>query len=106
MSVRITDGIDAYAREEKKRQRSAMAEMAVDILTRATINAPKESGALVRSGRVNPVGTNQYSVSFGDNSVRYARRRHFENKKNPQTLKYLEKAGESVTRGNIGKYFR
>jgi hypothetical protein len=85
---------------------TASAEMATDILTRAIMNAPKESGALVRSGRLKKVADGAYTVIFGDNSVKYAYRRHEENKKNPQTLKYLDKAGESVARGNLGKYFR
>jgi hypothetical protein len=45
-------------------------------------------------------------VIFGGGGVRYARRRHFENKKNPQTLQYLYRAGDAVVRGNTDKYFR
>ena len=81
-------------------------EMAVDILNRAIRNAPKDSGALVRSGRIVKSPSGGKAVQFGDNSVRYAYRRHFENNKNPQTLRYLAKAGETVARGNIKKYFR
>jgi hypothetical protein len=84
----------------------ASAEIATDILTRAIMNAPKASGALVRSGRVKRLSDSNYTVIFGDNSVKYAYRRHEENKKNPQTLHYLDNAGESVGRGNLGKYFR
>lgn len=93
-------------KEVHDRTDSASAEIATDILTRAIMNAPKASGALVRSGRLKKVGDSAYTVIFGDNSVKYAYRRHEENKKNPQTLKYLDKAGESVGRGDLGKYFR
>lgn len=84
----------------------AETEMAVDILNRAIMNAPKDSGALVRSGRIVKSPRGGKAVQFGDNSVRYAYRRHFENKKNPQTLRYLKRAGDSVARGNIKKYLR
>lgn len=84
----------------------AVAEMATDIDRRAKMLAPVDSGNLVSSGRVKRNKLASYQVSFGDNQVPYARRRHFENKKNPQTLRYLEKAGDSVSRGNISKYLR
>lgn len=79
--------------------------MAGVILTRATILAPYMSGALKASGRVenNPDGGK--SVIFGGNGVKYAKRRHYENKKNPQTLLYLEKSGDSVKREGIKKYY-
>lgn len=78
--------------------------MAGVMLTRATMLAPHESGDLESNGRVemNPDGGR--SVVFGDASVPYARRRHFENKKNPQTLNYLKRAGDSVVKENIKKY--
>lgn len=104
-SIKITGDPQAWADAEKRRQDAAMAEVAIDIMRIAQMNAPKDSGALVRSGRVNRAGS-EWVVTFGDNSVRYARRRHYENKKSPQTLKYLERAGESVAKGNPTKYFR
>lgn len=81
-------------------------EIATDILNRAIMNAPKASGALVRSGRVTKATDGGYTVTFGDNAVRYAYRRHFENKKHPETLLYLENAGDTVVKGNVQKYFR
>lgn len=92
--------------ETSAKLKRAEAEMAVDILNRAIMNAPKDTGALVRSGRVTSSHNGGSAVTFGDNSVRYAYKRHFENKKNPQTLRYLQKAGETVARGNIKKYLR
>lgn len=81
-------------------------EAATDIHRRAVLLAPHETGALQNSGRVEPV-TGGYKISFGNGGkVPYAKRRHFENKKNPQTKRYLSRAGDSVLRGDTGKYFR
>lgn len=84
---------------------SGLFEMSTDIHRRAVMLAPRETGALANSGEIDRV-TNGYSITFGSTKVPYARRRHFENKKNPQTLGYLAKAGDSVVRGNTAKYFR
>lgn len=83
----------------------ALLEMSNDIRTRATVLAPKATSALANSGVVEPVA-NGFRVKFGSARVPYARRRHFENKKNPQTLGYLARAGDSVARGDKSKYFR
>ncbi len=74
------------------------------ILTRATMLAPKDTGALKGDGRVERTADGHRSVIFGDGSVPYARRRHFENKRNPQTLNYLKNAGDSVVKEDIKKY--
>lgn len=84
---------------------SGLLELATDIHRRAIINAPKDTRALVNSGRVDRVSKG-YSITFGSSRVPYARRRHFENKKNPQTKLYLFKAADSVMRGNLAKYWR
>lgn len=102
---KIISTLPLWIAKEKGTLNGVTTEMAVDILNRAIMNAPKDTGALVRSGRVVKQGKG-WTVQFGDNSVRYAYRRHFENNKNPQTLLYLEKAGDSVTKGNVKKYFR
>lgn len=77
--------------------------MATDIHRVAGLNAPIASGQLIRSGRIARKGIAYYVISFGGGSVKYARRRHYENKKNPGTLRYLEKAGNSISR-NFIKY--
>lgn len=105
-SVEAEFPIEAWIASEKKRMAAATAEMGTDILNRAIMNAPKDSGALVRSGRLTKTGETSYTVSFGDNSVRYAYKREYENKKNPGTKHYLRRAAESVQKGNIKKYFR
>lgn len=73
------------------------------VLTRAIMLAPKESGKLKSNGRVVKKDGHS-SVKFGDDSVPYARRRHFENKKSPNTLLYLERAGNSVSKENPKKF--
>jgi len=82
-----------------------LAEMSVDIQTKAVILAPIETGALRASGKVTPV-TDGYKISFGSSAVPYAKRRHFQNAKNPGTLRYLYRAGDGVIRSNLSKYFR
>ncbi len=83
----------------------AVLEMTTDIHRRAVVLAPKDTSALANSGVVEPI-TDGYRIKFGSSRVPYARIRHFENKKNPQTLGYLAKAGDSVARGDKTKYFR
>jgi len=78
--------------------------MAGVILMRGIMLAPRDSGTLRENGRVEKNPNGGRSVVFGDASVPYARRRHFENKKNPQTLNYLKRAGDSVKKESIKKY--
>lgn len=106
MSIKVTDNLPQWLAKEKKRQDGAMEEVANDVLIRARMNAPKDSGKLVASGHVKKLKDGSYIVEFGNANVRYAKKRHYENKKHPQTLKYLENAGETVKRGNVQKYFR
>lgn len=80
-------------------------EIATDVDKRAKALAPKATRALVNSGRIDPV-SGGYSVKFGSSRVPYARRRHLENKKSPQTIGYLANAGYEILRGNISKYFK
>lgn len=91
--------------DEERGMKSGLLEMVTDIHTRAVILAPVDTSALRNSGKIEPV-IGGYKVQFGSSKVPYARRRHFENKKNPQTKGYLAKAGDSVSRGNVSKYFR
>jgi len=80
-------------------------EASTDIHRRAVILAPVETSALVNSGRISKV-VGGYKITFGGGKVPYAKRRHFENNRNPQTKRYLSRAGDSVLRGNMSKYFK
>lgn len=94
-----------WSSQVSAQMKAGLLEMTTDIHSRAVILAPKLTRALANSGVIEPV-TDGYKVKFGSSRVPYARRRHFENKKNPQTLGYLAKAGDGVARGDKSKYFR
>lgn len=100
----FTSNSRSWLTSETQTLRRAEEAMAGVILTRSTILAPKESGELRINGRIEKSQDGGKSVVYGDSSVPYARRRHFENKKNPQTLHYLKRAGDSVAKENIKKY--
>lgn len=84
---------------------TGLLDLTTDIHRRSIILAPRDTAALVNSGRIDPI-VDGYKITFGSPRVPYARRRHFENNKNPQTKGYLAKAGDAVMRGDTGKYFR
>ena len=84
----------------------ATLEIATDIHKRAVILAPKATRNLVNSATIQRLSQAEYQIRFGSSVVPYARRRHFENKKNPQTINYLSNAGDSVKRGGFDKYLR
>ncbi len=81
--------------------------LATDVHSTASRLAPRDTGNLVKSGRISRVDEAHYTVTFGGDAggfnVPYARRRHFENKKNPGTIGYLEIPGRNAAR-NIKKY--
>ena len=82
--------------------------MASDTLTDSRMRAPFLTGALRGSGRDDSSTEGSYSrlVAYGNSEVPYARRRHFENKKNPQTKYYLWDAGNNVVEKGIKRYLR
>lgn len=104
MPVKVTINKN-WSKDVERGLKLAVLDMATAIHHRAVILAPKDTRALANSGKVEPVHDG-YKIQFGNSSVPYARIRHFENKKNPQTLGYLAKAGDSVARGDKSKYFR
>lgn len=115
MALKVSMKFDSKLSNEWLRQAVinadlAALEMATDVHRHAVINAPKDKGNLVASGRVEKQAKmGGYVVAFGGKAngvdVPYAKRRHYENLKNPQTLHYLERAGQNVDR-NKQKYFR
>lgn len=103
--VRFTSRIGQWTQATEKKLDIAVLEMVTDIHRVSGVTAPKESRALVNSGRIEREGRAHYKVIYGGGSVPYARRRHYENKKTPSSLRYLEKAGDSTAR-NIKRYLR
>lgn len=101
----VNGGINTFLRVEQENLKNAQRAMGDAILGRSTMIAPKLTGALRSDGRVETKDTS-VEVVFGDKRVPYARRRHFENRKNPQTLHYLERAGDAVVKEGIGKFLR
>lgn len=71
-----------------------------DIKKRAIILAPKDSGDLRQSARVD-VKPDEVTVSF---NTAYAERRHYENNLHPATKYYLTNALRSIR--NINNYFK
>lgn len=102
----FTSNSNQWLKSEEKVLNRASKAMTQVMVNRGRMLAPVDTGALVQSGRVeiNPDGS--VSAVFGGGSVPYARRRHFENKKNPQTLNYLQKAGDSVVKEGAAKYIK
>lgn len=103
VQAKFSSKLSTTWREKKEKNYDLIAlQMATDVDRTAKVLAPKESGNLVNSGRIEKKAVGEYEVAFGGKSggasVPYAKRRHFENKKNPQTLEYLERAGDGVAK--------
>lgn len=90
----------------------AVASMMTDIHARSAELAPKDTRALVNSGRIIRKGSANYMVKYGSSKVPYARiqelggytGRNYATK--IEGKRYLQQGGDSVTRGNLSKYFR
>lgn len=113
MAVRLVGRVvsrlsGSWYREKQNEWNSTELRMATDILRLATQYAPVDQGHLRASGRIEKGQGSGVKVVFGGDgngfSVPYAKRRHYENKKNPQTLRYLERAGDQVV-ADKDKYF-
>ena len=106
-NFRSTSNLRAWVAKQERNLNIAMLEMATDVHRGAEVLAPKDIGALKKSGKIERKENAHFIVSFGNSDrVPYAVRRHFENKKNPQTLLYLQRSAEAVERSGIKKYLR
>lgn len=85
----------AYLQVQQMNMQKELEAKAEKTLGRARMIAPVLSGDLKMNGRVEKI-PNGVSVVFGDSRIPYARRRHFENRKNPATINYLERAGNQT----------
>jgi len=101
----VNGGVKVFQAVQMENIKNAKRAMGDAILGRATMIAPKLTGALRSDGRVETVDT-AVIVSFGDGRVPYARRRHFENRKNPGTLNYLERAGQSAEKEGLKNWLQ
>lgn len=105
MAVKFTSRIKQWTDKTEQKLDIAVLEMATDIHRVSGMLAPKDTRALVNSGEIRRNGVANYSVKYGGGPVPYARRRHYENKKTPSSLRYLERAGDSVSQ-NVKRYIR
>ena len=104
MGVKVTSRIVEWGAKKQADMDRSLLELATVISRDASNLAPRDTGNLIASGRIEKKG-NGYAVSFGGGSVKYAKRRHYENKKNPHTKRYLEKAGDKNSK-NFAKYLK
>ena len=104
MGVKVTSRIKEWGAKRQTDMDKSLLELATTIHRDASNLAPRDKGNLIASGRIEKKG-NGYAVSFGGGSVKYAKRRHYENKKNPHTKRYLEKAGDKNSK-NFIKYMK
>ena len=99
MAVRVTSRlVSQWTPDTIRKLDVAVLSLSTRIHRDASMYAPRLTGNLIASGRIQRNDTGSYSVIFGGGSVRYARRRHYENRKHPSTLRYLERAGDENSR--------
>ena len=106
VTVKVIDRSSAWVALEQINLENAVRQMSNTILSDSRMLAPVLTGALKADGRVNKLGQSSYEVAFGDARVPYARIRHFENRKNPQTKYYLQRAGDNVAKQGIQRFKR
>lgn len=105
MAVRITHRVNEWAESKARKADEALLDAATDVHRLAGMYTAKQTHALEKSGRVEKVKQGHLRVVFGGGPVKYARRRHYENKKTPGSLHYLERAGDSIARV-FGRYLK
>lgn len=108
MTIRFKDRLPIVSNAILLNMDNAVSAMSNTILNDARAKAPYASGDLSRSGRVDKHELGKYTVAFGGTSykVPYGVRRHFENKKNPQTRYYLSDPAQEIARTGIGRFIR
>lgn len=110
LSYTIKDHSAKVAAEEIAKLEGAIVKMADSIKGLAILKAPELTGNLKRSGRIEQTAKNEIAVVFGNGKpakaggVPYARRRHYENNKNPQTKYYLQDAGDETIKKGIESF--
>lgn len=80
---------------------AGLTSLGTDIKNRAIILAPKDSGDLRQSARVDTKGSSAVYVSF---NTPYAKLRHYVNNLHPSTRLYLNNSLKSTR--NVSNYFK
>lgn len=101
--TKLNGGIETFNKVATQNLKNAQKAMANSILNTAMMKAPVLTGALKSDGRIEYRNAD-IAVVFGDERVPYARLRHFENRKNPQTKYYLSNAGDQIMKKGIQSY--
>lgn len=103
--VRVSSRIIPWSAKTERNLDIGMLDLATVIHRDAGNLAPRDTGALIASGRIRKNGVGNYSIVFGGGSVPYAKRRHYENRKHPGTLNYLKRAGDANSK-QIKQYLK
>lgn len=103
MSVKYTNNTDKVLSNINRKATVAIGNYSSDTVRLASMYAPKLSGALKGSGRFDLLGNKKSEISF---NTAYATRRHYENSKNPSTLRYLERAGKENAKSFVTRYIK
>lgn len=98
--TKVTNNLGVWIRMTEQNLDNAAHSMADSINILASAKAPVLTGNLKRNGHIEGQ-RGKYEVVYGDGLVPYARRRHFENRRHPQTLNYLKDGGNQVTKRGI-----
>lgn len=85
--------------------RAGVLNMMSDVNRKAQMNAPVLTGALRASGKISATRDGA-QVTYGSSRVPYARVRHEVNNLHPGTTKYLARAAQDVSRGDVAVYFK
>lgn len=88
-----------------RRWNAGVLNMMSEVQRIAQTNAPILTGALRNSARIRATRDGA-EVTFGSSRVDYALLRHEVNHLHPSTIKYLARAAESVSRGNLARFFK
>lgn len=100
--VNIKNSLPAWLKKTERDLAVSLVRVLTDIDRISKDLSPKDTRTLVSSTRIDLESSTQGEVSV---NVPYARRRHYENRKNPQTLGYLQRAGDYAGK-NGARYFR
>jgi hypothetical protein len=102
ISVKINNNLPKWSGDTNRQLGISLTRVLTDIDRISKDLSPKDTRALANSTRIDLKSTSSGEVSV---NVPYAKRRHYENRKNPQTLGYLKKAGDYAGK-NGARYFR
>lgn len=96
MSYRLKLSADWTRKLSTQQLNEGGVKMMTDILKMARQNAPVLTGALRNSGRFQQLSTVKWRITFGNARIPYARIREHVNHLHPNTVRYLQRAGNTA----------